>query len=228
MTIGDIDLLMLGFIKYGKLEHLQSLQMGNLYCNPIQYFAKCDETDGIGDKYETITKQTFGKTATLNINDGDLNRHLIIVRDPGGNNQNLLFDNEFYANLFCLYSVNSNNSQTDGFEYKSSLPVDMVKVYGHMLIIRDTVAFVQRVVKRLADLKLEHRRGLIEYIDFTNFEGRKTYFQKPLKYRDQNEYRIMIKNTVEQPMIIDIGSIKDISEIYTVEEVKRVRVFVGI
>ena len=125
---------MLGFIKYGELEHLQSLQMGNLYCNSIQYFAKCDECNGIGDKYETITKQTFGKTATLNINEGDLNRHLIIERDPCGNNKNLLFDKEFYANLFCLYSV---NSKVDGFEYKLNLPLDMAKVYSHMLIIRD-------------------------------------------------------------------------------------------
>ena len=90
------------------------------------------------------------------------------------------------------------------------------------------MVFNQRVLKRLTELKLEYKIGLIEYIDFTNFEGRKTYFQKPLKFRNQNEYRIMIKNTIEQPMIIDIGSIKDISEIYTVEEVKRVRVFVGI
>jgi hypothetical protein len=225
MSNSENNLLMLGLIKYGQLEHLQSLQMGNLYCNSIQYFAKCDESRGIGDKYETITKQTFGKTATLNINEGDLNRQLIIERDPSGNNKNLLFDKEFYANLFCLYSV---NSKINGFEYKLELPVDMANVYGHMLIIRDTVAFNQRVVKKLTELKLECKMGLIEYIDFTNFEGRKTYFQKPLKYRNQNEYRIMIKNTVENPIIIDIGSIKDISEIYTVEEVKRVTVFVGI
>ncbi len=35
--------------------------------------------------------------------------------------------------------------------------------------------------------------GLIEYIDLDNFEDRKSYFQKSLKYKYQSEYRIMIK-----------------------------------
>ena len=104
----------------------------------------------------------------------------------------------------------------------------MAKIYCHTLIIPDVVVFVQRVLKRRTDLKLEYKMGLIEYVDFLNFEGRKTYFQKPLKYRNQSEYRIMIKNTVEQLLIINIGSIKDISEIYAVEEVKRIRVSGGI
>lgn len=224
MVKNEDGTLMLGFIKYGQLEHLKSLQSGSLYCNTIQYFANCDEATGIGDKYETITKQTFGPSLILDLANGDLNNnHALIILNPNGDNQHLYSNTEFYANLFCLYSV---NSKVDGHEYKIELPESMSKTYAHMLIIRDTVEFVKRVIRRLQELKLQYQFGLIEYKDLSDFSGRKTYFQKPLRYKNQSEYRIMIKNTMECPMIIDIGSIHDISEIYTTEQVKRVKVYV--
>ena len=211
-----------GFIKYHPFEYLEQLQNGKLWCNPIQEFAKLDPFDGRGDKYEYVVKQTYGKSAILELKNGDLNiTHVEGIRIRPDYYQYTYYNRSFFANLFCLYSL---QRQNESLIHKFELE-DRVRQMGtHTLIINDVDEFIKRVITALKKNGMVYKMDFIDYKDLSTFEGKKTYFEKPLRYSYQKEFRIMIKNDCEKPIILDIGSIKDISVIFPTEKLKRVTV----
>lgn len=198
------------FLKYSKLEYLQQIQRGKLYCNPIQYFANCNPKNGVGDQYENIVKQTFEKSAVLEMFKGDhLITHINIMKHSEDYCQATYTNENFKANLFCLFTLDFKNFESDTVV---TLPTELKMMGSHALII-DSIQFIERCKKALIDRNLEFAMNKVNYIDFKDFHGRKSYFDKPIEYSYQNEYRIMIKNTIEAPFTLDIGSIEDISMI---------------
>ncbi len=221
--ITDIpDDFICGFLKYHPIEYLESFQNGILHCNSIQNFTKLDPLDGRGDKYEYVVKQTFGKSAVLDLIHGDLAvTHIEGIRIREDYYQYNYYNRDFYANLFCLYAITTKNPKPVN---PNELPERLMQMGTHVLVIYNSIEFVTRVKKALTKSNLEYQMRLVEYLDLYNHEGSKSFFQKPLRYSYQQEYRIMIKNTCEQVLKLDIGSIKDISEILPSEKLKRTKV----
>jgi len=211
------------FLKYHPIEYLQDLQNGILHCNPIQEFAKLDPIDGRGDKYEYIVKQTFGESAILELANGDLNiTHIEGIRIRPDYCIYNYYNRNFFANIFCLYAV---TPKMNYLEHKFELPEILRKMGEYVLIINQPIEFLNRVKSSLErEKRLTYHMQPVEYLDLTNFEGKKTYFQKPLRYSYQEEFRIMIKNDCEEVLRLDIGSIDDISVIMPAEKLKRMRI----
>tara|TARA_R110002049_G_scaffold250486_2_gene424846 strand:- start:867 stop:1061 length:195 start_codon:yes stop_codon:yes gene_type:complete len=57
--------------------------------------------------------------------------------------------------------------------------------------------------------------------------GKITLFQKPLEYEHQKEFRLYVERDSIEPLILNIGSLKDIAEIYQSNElIKRLELTV--
>ena len=83
------------------------------------------------------------------------------------------------------------------------------------LIITDFNTFYERIEKTLQANENLYA-NIIEYIDEDTFHGEMGVFKKFNKYKHQNEHRIVIDKNIKENIIkFDIGSIKDISQIYS-------------
>lgn len=208
------------FVKYSELRFLQELQKGDMYFNTIQYFAKAEESDGIGDRYENVYKQTFGATAQTNLRKEFHNSTIKMIRLPDGKYRSTYINDDFYANFFCLYSI-MGNLDFDGHK-DFLLSAEMKQTYDHFLLILNPKEFLNRVKTVLEGKVKQPHYAFIKYSDIDSRSGKKEYFEKPLRYSYQNEFRIAFQNTQEKAEVISIGSIEDISIILSVDECNRI------
>ncbi|MET4143116.1 hypothetical protein [Pedobacter sp. UYP1] len=212
----------LAFIKYGTEEHMKALQNGKLFFNTLQFFAGCDPSIGRGDQYENIYKQTYGIGATMDLTREFHDVHITMTRLPDGTFRSTYVNTEFFANIFCLYSVISEQELKD---QNHQLSLEMTGFGTHMLIIFKPHEFIARVERIIPHaVKNFHRNG-VRYIDANVLNGRKEYFEKPLRYKYQNEYRLAYQNNKEETSVFEIGSIADISVIMPVDKCKGLQFF---
>lgn len=223
MVVENKDAI-LALIKYSSKERLEQLQEGKMFFNTLKFFEGCDDSVGVGDKFERVYKQTKGKGAVIDLVNEFGNISIEMIRQPDGTYISTYRNDDLYINIFCLYSV---SSQENFDSLRENLPLDMKGFGTHMLIIYNVTEFIKRVKDRLSSLSLNPHLSPVKYININEHEGSKSYFEKPLKYSYQKEFRIGIQATVEQAMTIDIGSIKDISDIVSVEKCKTITIKVG-
>ncbi|RLA07216.1 MAG: hypothetical protein DRQ51_06820 [Gammaproteobacteria bacterium] len=82
------------------------------------------------------------------------------------------------------------------------------------LLITDFTEFHKRIAKNINETDGIYR-GLVKYIDDKTFNGRMSVFNKFKGFNHQNEYRIALyRNSKNDTLKFNIGSLKDISEIY--------------
>ncbi|RZK43057.1 MAG: hypothetical protein EOO90_05225 [Pedobacter sp.] len=223
MVVENKDAI-LALIKYSSKERLEQLQKGKMYFNTLKFFEGCDDSFGVGDRFERVYKQTKGKGAVIDLIKEFGNISIQMIKQPDGTHISTYRKDDLYINIFCLYSV---SSEENFVSLRQNLPLDMKGFGTHMLIIYNVTEFIKRVKARLSSLGLNPHLSPVKYIDVQEHEGSISYFEKPLKYSYQKEFRIGIQTKVEQSMTIDIGSIKDISDIVSVEKCKAIIVRVG-
>lgn len=101
---------------------------------------------------------------------------------------------------------------------------ERVKGFGDWFVfIHDTHTFLKRVKERLDQLKIPFESNIVQYLNLKKYSGKKTVFQKDLTYDYQQEYRFFLKNRKPDPLVIEIGSIADISLLcpsYNIEDLR--------
>lgn len=202
------------FLKFGAEEHVLDLyENGTVYLNTIEYFRKCEDDELRGDEYDgasRIINSLPGSFYIPSIN------HTV--------NYQKIHLKEAYAtvlgNLYCLYCVS-----TFGFPDLNSFEINpKIKSFGtHCLMIKEPGTFITKVGNALNDAGYKFGHNLVEYYDKTTFSGELTLFQKSLEYEYQKEFRFSIENQALEPITIKIGSMKDYSEIFKIEDIMQMR-----
>lgn len=213
--------ILLSLIKYSNEDRLKQLQSGKLYFNTLEFFEGCDN-NAVGDKYERVYKQTIGKGVTIDLRKEFFDISVESIRLPDGNYLSTYKNEELFINIFCLYAV---TDQSDFNMLHEQLPPEMKDFGSHMLIIQDVTEFIRRVELSLTKLNLNFHTSPVKYIDFGTTERAKSYFEKPIRYKYQREFRFAFKNTVKLPQVIDIGNIEDISVLVSIEKCKSIRIY---
>ena len=202
------------FIKIGELEHLKLLQKeGLLYCNTLQYFANLKDEQGRGDILENVIEITFYEDAKMYLISEDLNK--MTSFDISGSHKYKRVKSHC-GNLYCLYALKLNDTPLG----VQKLNIDS-QLGKYALIIEDSTTFLERAKTALNNNKLAYQGGYVEYNDFKEYSGKKSFFQKDDKYKHQNEYRILINYQEEKELQLRIGSIEDISKIVSMEELAK-------
>lgn len=213
--------ILLSLIKYSSEDRLKQLQRGELYFNILEFFEGCDN-NAVGDKYERVYKQTIGKGVTIDLKREFFDISVESIRLPDGNYLSTYRNEELFINIFCLYAV---TSQNDFNMLHEQLPAEMKDFGSHMLIIQGVAEFIRRVELSLTKLNLNFHTSPVKYTDFGMTERSKSYFEKPLRYKYQREFRFAFKNTVKRAEIIDIGNIEDISILLSIDKCKSIRIY---
>lgn len=200
------------FLKFGQEEHLIQLrEKGTLYMNPLDYFKKLEDGELRGDSFEgvsSIRNIPGGSFAIPEINFEGKFEHLRYMESP----------KELYGNIFSLYCISS-----VGFEHPEDISFDerLSKFGSHFLIVMNSPSFIKRITKALSLLKNKYYFDFIKYYDKEKANRKISVFEKPNEFAYQKEYRFYVARNEITPLVINIGSIEDISEIVSIEDLYK-------
>lgn len=207
-------------VKLGTQEHLEELRLeGLVYCNTLKYFTKIEDGLVRGDKHEDAFEfKTFNDPELLikPANEPDTSFKKVNITWA----QIVKRNSEVFGNLFCLHCVDMTHAKDEGQIFVD----EQNREFGtHALILLDPDKFEKKIFNELEKIKLKYHCGHLNYLDLKNYNGKKNLFQKDNKYSYQNEFRIFIENNIQEPLVLKIGDISDISMLIDFETLKEVR-----
>ncbi len=197
------------FLKFGKLKHIKDLyENGTVFLNSIQHFRKLEDNGLRGDIYEGIS-------SLLNLPFGEFEIKNLNYKGKYVSTQIRESYKEVVGNIYSLYAVSSK-----GFPNPLEFKIDNrnSEFGSHCLMIKNPPLFFNRIEQELKNSKLKFRHGFVKYYDASKTNGEITLFQKQLEYEYQKEFRFYIERESIEPLILNIGSLKDIAEIYESNE----------
>ncbi|WP_100616406.1 hypothetical protein [Confluentibacter citreus] len=197
------------FLKFGELKYVNDLyENGTVFLNSIQHFRKLEDNGLRGDNYEGIIK-------LRNFPSGDFEIKSLNYKGKYISMQIRESYDEVVGNIYSLYAVSS-----QGFPNPLQFKIDNrnSEFGSHCLMIKNLPIFFKRIEQELNNSKLKFRHGFVKYYDARKTNGKITLFQKPLEYEHQKEFRFYVERDSIEPLILKIGSLKDIAEIYESNE----------
>lgn len=204
------------FIKFGQLEHLKALRdNGLLFCNPVSFFLDIEDNGLRGDPMENVTHLNNIENGTLwmkpaSAPDSEFKR----LNNIHGKFKSWI-DRPF-GNLFCLYAINV-LTQPLGTVY--TIDARNKQFGGQFLLIHEPSEFLDRLRKTLIRRNIGFAYDMVQYLNLSKHNGQKSIFQKDLAYGYQREFRVFINNTRAEPLLLEIGSLADISSILDVSDI---------
>lgn len=203
------------FIKFGSEKNILDLyENGTIYCNTVEYFRKLDGDLLRGDNHEgtfKITNFPPGSKITLKL-PKDREMEIETAR---------LHLREFYTNIkgniYCLTALTREEIIRLG-----SLKLDSrnARFGTHFLFIKDNKLFFDRLIAGFEEVNLKIMRNFVKYYDKHLISGELDIFHKSNEFEYQKEFRIVIKNDEQNPIKIQIGSLKGISQIFESKELE--------
>lgn len=193
------------FLKFGQVHNIKELyHNGIVFMNSIEYFRRLDDNGIRGDSYEginNIINFPSGKFSIPSINyEGTFKSFHI----KGAYE-------ESYGNIYSMYCISSNGWKTPAEFY---IDPRVRKFGSSCLMIKRTDVFLNRVTKELNRLNLKFRHGFISYYNKQQINRSVHVFEKPNEFEYQKEFRIYIQREASDSIILNIGSLEDISEIF--------------
>lgn len=201
-------------IKFGKREYMEKLlKNGELYLNTTTFFSQCDESNGIGDKYEGVCSVDNApfcdiefKFNSPKIDDVKFEKvkdvHIRIKK------------NHPQGNIYCLNMANGireEGPQKGRIELHELLK-NLGSDYDTAVVIGNYEKFLDRVKIELDKLPYTYKYSSVKYYDEKECQGEElTFFHKRKKYSYQNEFRIYVESDSDSPLIINIGNMEDIA-----------------
>lgn len=203
----------LTFIKFGSEENIRDLQEnGTIYCNTIEYFRQLEDNYLRGDSYEgtfKISNYPPDSKITLYLQDKkeiELKTAKLHLRE---------FYTDIKGNIYCLTAIKREEVVNLG-----TLTLDEKnKKFGtHFLLIKDNQEFFNRLIKGFEKENYDIRTGFVKYYDRHKINGELDIFHKSQEFEYQKEFRIIIKNERQSLIKIQIGSLKNISQVFETKD----------
>jgi hypothetical protein len=206
------------FIKFGAKDHIEALlRKGAIYMRSILDFKKNSENKQRYDKFEGSLSNhylTNGVIQLKPVNEGEW-KNLQFVEANFNNN---ISDKSILS--YSLYTINK-----EDFEKGSELSIDYrMKEFGsHLLLIRNTREFIDRIKMHFAAGKMESCCNYVNYYDPKHNHDSLTLFHKPDELSHQKEFRILTKNVSASPITFSIGNLKQFAEVFSTEGLEDFR-----
>ncbi len=199
----------LSLIKMGTEKNMMNLLInGEIYLNPIDYFRKHEDDQLRGDPYE-------GGMEILNITGGTFNLAGIDREFSYEHLHALVKDHSIVGNLYCLYSISS-------FHYQN--PIDFkfdsrnCDFGTHCVLIKNLPIFFDLIDRAMVNSNLKYTSGFVKYYDKNNTTKKLSIFDKPSNYSYQNEFRFYIQSEINEPIVLNIGNLEGIAEMYKIAD----------
>lgn len=227
------------FIKFQKrIQHLVSLQQGNLYMNNLKYFIELEEekgTLGIGDKLETANvinnvELSFNELGTDKLV-FNLQAKRVITR----------YDDAMYKPVFCLFAITIDMLEiVEELENEVRLKINftdeqidkMISEFGKYALVISPTNFKKKLEDSFNQKAFDYCDRYVEYYNININEQRRLesfanqdvslFFYKRDELDYQKEFRIVILDKDEETAIVeDIGSLEDCSILIETKNIKN-------
>jgi hypothetical protein len=224
------------FVKFSdNIEHLKSLQQGNLYMNNLKYFVELEEKTGIpgmGDKMEALNV----------INDIEVSFYKLgtdhLITKAKAKKANFRYEDALFKPVYCLFAITADmlvvHKETElDVELKINFTEEqkskMTSEFGKYALVISPPHFSERLRKSFNEKGHEFSGKYVDYIDnnvneqrrieaFANPDTRMFFF-KDHGFKHQNEFRIVIFNKDEESAILEnIGELQDCSSLLKTED----------
>lgn len=209
----------LAFIKFfEKQKYAQEFIEGKIYANKLSYFKKVEGNTGVKmDKYEGIQAIYQPNKSIIKVN-GEVTD---IIRPA-----RVSYKKHEYENIFCLYALIMPNVDKDIKDIKNQLMISSkCEELGKYAVIVHADKFLKKMEKQLNKLMVNYATGLVNYYDYNTFHGQfdddSVLYNKIKKFEYQKEFRFVINSGVDKELILEIGSIKDITIFYKTKDIKK-------
>jgi len=200
-------------IKFQSADRIEQLRQGHLYAKTLSYYRQCEKETGdvdIGDEFE----------AMLHVNQGQM-----INKKTG---EAVTLDDSLISTsssddfVFCMFGI---YPSLDSFEFSDKQKERMLSFGDTALLILDSDAFINRVLRVATALGYEYHFEAVQYfdpqVDYANIwislmRGMwNIAFWKRESYRYQQEGRFVFtpNKSGADHIDLDIGNISDISEV---------------
>lgn len=193
-------------IKFGSEANVSKLfEKGEVYMNTIRKFKEIDRI-AIGDKYEgsvEIKNFTKGKL-TINPANNPIDTKISKL-------QLIQSHKNHIGNIFCSYAF------TDKLLDKKQVhKIDpRMELFGsHCIIIKDVTRFFNAIFTELNNRNIEYSHNLVKYHNYKKNDHSLNVFDKPHNLAYQKEHRIIAFTNSNEPLKIEVGSLKEYTEIY--------------
>lgn len=202
----------LRLIKVGKKEHIESLQKnGILFLNPIHYFKGIEGDGQRRDAHEGIIHLEQVPNLKFIKEDGSE------FKIKTSNARLRVTDDDQMGNIFCTIAITR-----EMMEKSETLDKQNMEFGDTFLVITHHEEFLRRIDVATKKLGKTCSHKLVDYYDEENYSGYLGIFWKSMRYKHQNEFRIFIKNDQNEPLILKIGSIDDISQMFSITDFERI------
>lgn len=215
-------------MKFSSEENLQKLRSGQLYMKNLQYyvnFEKATEDQNIGDEFEG---QVILENVNIRMYDYETGAFFTQM-DAQTTSMNLGY---LKCPVFCMFMFDYRNHTeeelTDDilrvrYQFTEEQLFKLPQFGSHVLIIKNGDEFMNRVKNGLLREGYGFTRDLVNYYDGNRIEHarevaadeKRIAFWKRQKYAYQQEYRILIDAQVDDYLSVDIGDLRDITELVT-------------
>jgi hypothetical protein len=197
-------------LKFGKERDILDLyENGTVFCKRLQYFTTLEDEQVRGDINETFKTVTFKQeeitSFQIEIN-GEREPIKLIPQSDF-----VLTSGNSFRNIYCMTGVTLRSYDQNGTFNLS----DELKRFGaHYLFFVNSLEFRNRVSAALVKRNLEFSFEVITYYPAEKFKANITGFQKLNIFNWQQEVRFMITNSRDEDLKLNIGSVKDIAQIF--------------
>lgn len=202
----------IGLLKFGTKEHLEALyEEGLLYLNTFAYFKELDYSgDGRADIYEGVTEYYSGEGFDkLNLTIFFEGEGHTLSRANGTLGVSFTDRPPEFSHLYSMTSIDINWA----LEHNTLIDErNFAKNKDYVVIVYDTVKFLDKLTNYLVINEYTSRRDFIEYIDENSYSGEIGCFRKFSSYSYQNEWRLTLKcHNILNPIKITLGSLEGIA-----------------
>ncbi len=210
------------FLKVFESEsYMEDFLNGKIYMNRLSFFTKTEDLkeNNRADRREALCALWQPNEASIDIN----GYRLTELAGP----IEFRFENSKYLHVFCLFSgviseknfLNPYDNLAD-IKEEFRVPENCEKLGGYYVVVHNTKKFIERIVQavRQEGYGKQAQAGMVEYYDPETFSGdfgKRLAFYKTANFSHQKEYRFVLntKTIGDDPLIINIGDIRDIANI---------------
>jgi hypothetical protein len=200
-------------LKFGCTRDIQRLyKKGEIYMNTVQTFAELEKKE-VGDILERTVEIRNFDNGNLYLTNVETGKSLNLELQSGKYKKDYLGD---LGNIYCTYSISALLLKR---RLLHRVNKKMFTFGNHCLVIHNVPKFIELIENELKRRKLIYTNNLVQYRNFNKNNHFVTYFHKSHLLSYQHEHRFVVLNKTGLPLVFQIGSLKNISEIYNSNDV---------
>lgn len=226
-SLKKLDTRVLCLIKVGLKEHIESLADGKIYCRHLKFYKDPQFKDEpFYDIHEGLSAVYQSSKVNLTFGDKKL--------DLDAKSQLVISHNHDFP-AFCLHAMHTGHWTHRKFKEHEirkmkeflQIPSSMDKFQGHVMTIINFNVFIDRLRDACIKKGIGFDAGLVKYVDTKKVHGTvdksKIGFIKQKSHAHEREYRVVFRanGVLDDPFVLDIGSLRDIVQIMTLEEFRK-------